>query len=511
MPPFLLLLCILGGLVAGWPCPSQQCTSTPNLTCVASTEGTRCAECDWEGWLDGDTCHPDPVPRHIESCSNLTAPWCLNAALECVAAGYGVRCDECNFRGFLTKNETSGEIECACYDSRWNPHAHCTSRIGVAVTRATLTLTHTRRDCHAFQDPLLGCFANRNQTVQYGQPNPVVPNSCCDPIYGPPPGQLVESGVGGFQECNTYGTWDPNEPFAIGQFRTCSGHGTWDPDAYACVCDPKFNAVQIGTSVLHPGRLAYSCRTCFGFWGPLPPLDAPLDETTELFCSVPMTPGEDGEAAECGGHGDWIDGECLCHMNSLQGYWGLVLVQGAYIRVTGDGSLTEEVAQVRTCSVCYNAADSTTTGCMVSGLPPRGEETPQPTAGGCTSCRSFGKSVATGALIQLDGDPPLQGWEAGCCSVGTWEVLRGNEFWIYNGTCVESQAARRHFGSFTCQNLFGCVVYTAQGGRDGSYYYTFTGDRAFKLIPSAGSESGGACTPTASPVRPSTRFPTQAA
>lgn len=82
----------------------------------------------------------------------------------------------------------------------------------------------------------------------------------------------------------------------------------------------------------------YSCRTCFGFHGPLPPLDAPQPEgETIYYCSIPHTPDENGVLAPCGGHGDWQGTECVCHFNNIQGYWARIELTQTFTRVLGGG------------------------------------------------------------------------------------------------------------------------------------------------------------------------------
>jgi hypothetical protein len=123
-----------------------------------------------------------------------------------------------------------------------------------------------------------------------------------------------------WQECNTYGSFDPDEPLKLSYFRTCSGHGIWDPEKYHCNCDSRWNAFEIGKSPFD-NTTVYSCKKCFGFWGPAPPVTTPLAEVTALHCNLLFTPDEKGDLKECGGHGVFENGACNCHQSQSQGFW----------------------------------------------------------------------------------------------------------------------------------------------------------------------------------------------
>lgn len=476
-----------------------SCCTVQNLSCVPCQPGVAAAECGWSGWLNGSECVLN-MPREIESCATDSLS-CMDWEGECVPSVYGVRCAECDFKGYMS---IELGLECICYDIRWNPRSHCSSRFFDTYERTTVSVITDSVHCVPFQSRELGCFKQLNLT-RYGDPDPVTPHVCCSEIYGPPPGQLVEDGSNTWQECNTYGTTDPNEPFAIGAFRTCSGHGRWDTTTYSCECFSPWNALVIGQDHL-TGDDVYSCRACFGFWGPHPPLDSSDDEVPVLFCGVIMVPDEDGELAECGGHGVYQDGACVCDFDATLGYWGLAEVSHVFERVFGNGTMVEEVHTVQACIVCSSGVE--TPGCPVAVNTTVLKRAPLPTtlapATVCITCPLYGNRVLTNVefmpMAAVISDP------GACCTINR-ETRTKNELRIWSGSCISTVYTKRHFGALTCQQLAGCVAYTWTT-HDQYTGFKFTTEMGFGLVLSVSSESGRPCGVTKSPTTPTTLYPT---
>ena len=491
-------------------CPDGTCLSPPGLDCVPSIQGIQCAECKWSGWINGSTgeCQLNPR-RSVFSCS-ITELSCTTFTGECRLSVFGTRCAECDFSGFLVEDDTFGII-CECYDPILNPHGHCSSPlVDLRVVSVNVTAEFKEKNCIAFQSETLGCFANVTTIDQprYGSPFPKSPNRCCSEIYGPKPGELVENGIGGWEECNQFGTFDPNEPFAIGVFRTCSGHGAWDKVSYSCICDPEWNGVKIGQSVTS-GIDVYSCRSCFGFFGPDPPLDSAPSETRLKFCSVIMTPDENGDLAECGGHGSYLNGQCICDASIEDGFWGLLPIVQTFERVLGNGTRYDEIVTVETCSRCSNMGNPESGCSYIDGILESvllSTPTQQPVVS-CLSCRSFGHVTLVGMGITFISMIGVTIPETSPCCQVAYSTIVGDELRVYNGTCVESETARRHLGDLLCQNNSPCEYYLIHEMYD---YWTFklSDNTQVELLPSVNSELGRVCPPTPSPTRPTTRFPT---
>lgn len=486
-------------------CPPSFCTTSPLFNCTESLPGVQCGECNWSGWLTPNgTCMQNDA-LYYQSCSTEVVS-CTTFAGECSPSVYGERCKECSFRGYLKVDAYLGLV-CECYFQQDDPTLACVSANERTMPNTQLVdVNYTNIYCESFQSHELGCFANITVQVRYGDEYPATPIECCSAVYGPPPGQLVEDGSTGFSECNTFGGFDPNEPFAVGQFRTCSGHGTWNQSSYECECHPQWSGVEIGVDYF-TGHKVYSCKTCFGFYGPLPPLLAPSDETTVAFCSAIYTPNEDGELAECGGHGVYMGSECVCDKDPTLGYWDLVNVTQIFARTLGSGVRQIEQVTVQTCSVCYDNTSSVFQGCPLSmpsiQFQPYLVPTPPPTAAAnvCYNCPSYGKSVLTNVpFMQVATIPSTL-----CCTIDYYQITP-DAVLIYNGSCVESEQTRRHMGALICQYAENCVAYYVHA--EPTYWmFRFTTNTNFLLVYSVYSESGTTCAPTTSPRMPTTLYP----
>lgn len=480
-------------LFAAASCPPGQCTTAPAFTCTASSLGKQCAECEWSGWLgpNGDDCHLNPR-RPLVSCHPdiLSGTTLLG---QCSPSVRGVKVAECDYKGFMALDKY-GQITCECYFTNLNPQAHCSSQYFDPPEIQTWSASAASAKCESFQDQARGCFADV-LVSKFGDPHPAVPIKCCSEAYGPPPGQLLEFNKKVFSECNTYGSWDPNDPITRGQFKPCSGHGTWNREAYNCTCDEDWNAVPVGVS-FYNGQPIYSCRTCFGFFGPKPPLDAPQAENDqETYCSAPYTPDENGELAPCGGHGDWDGSRCTCHFDKIRGFWTTVRLVQTFKRVKGDGTETGEEVSLDTCSAC-SSGDDVKTGCLTqkgatSRPTPSSSPTLAPVEECALSCSILGPTYITGApFLNLEG-ADFAGWPTECCTV-TEFVLQADLYVVLNGTCLETKAGRRFVGAKGCDRVDGCAAYTYTVGHD-SVSYKFTSSTSFEQVLSTTSETGMRC------------------
>ena len=467
-------------------CPIGYCTNS-FFECQLISPDIACAE---NSWSPLSTQHKiiQPLSADPLSCTtffNVQTP-----------STFGARCEECQYKGYIVWDDRFGYI-CDCYLVDYDPYNHCSSILyPKIIPTLNISATLTSAYCDAFQSRELGCFAKVLPSL-YGSPNMLIPNKCCSEIYGPPPGQLVESGVSGWQECNTFGTFDPNEPFLIAAFRTCSGHGRWNPITYACECDYNWNGVQIGQDFITQQDV-YSCRTCFGFFGPQPPLDEAPEETQLQFCSRYETPDEFGNLAECGGHGQYQDGICVCDYSQDLGFWKSVDITQTFERILGNGSLIIQVVTIGACSACSDNA-SPLNGCTSTNLAPVYVATLQPSVSPsinlCPYCLSLGNTaLSSGVLINLSPyDPP----DTPCCTISESNLV-GFEYRVYNGTCVDSEVTRRSFATTYCQSIPGCILYSVHSVSP-YFAFTFSADSSFHLVLSINTESGKPCatnTPT---------------
>lgn len=468
-----------------YACPIGECSGIDGV-CLPSGNGVLCGECGWTGWLSisgGCILGSTPTPTAPPICPTAT---CLSTSGVCVPSVYGVRCEECSYRGHLTLDGI-----CECYDPTWRATARCTTTF--PATHVTLNVEEVVDSvyCEPFQSRELGCFADGLDGGVYGAANPYTPSACCSEIYGPPPGQLVETGTGGWQECNTYGSWDPNEPFGVSPFRTCSGHGSWDPTTYHCTCDHQWMGVVIGSDHL-TAEPVYTCRSCFGFWGPKQELDEPAHEVDHLYCDRPWTPGDDGELAECGGHGEWIDGRCSCDSG-----WGLGWLEGEFNRVYTNGTTMIETHAVEVCIIPSPSSPSS------PSAPSAPSDQPTPSAPVCHSCQIYGPvSIAQVAFMPVPAVPDID--DACCRAVGA-RIERGDTV-VIDGTC--GTAGLDHVANIYCAAVAGCRAWTWMRVGD-EVEFRLTTATAYNLVASPKSSSGVVCAPTASPTVHPTQYPTQ--
>jgi hypothetical protein len=419
---------------------------------------------------------------------------------------FGVRCQECGYRGFLITNHQF-RPECSCYDAKWSPSSNCLpSPQFVNSNSEFVILTETSDDiyCESFQSKTLGCFASTPK-FDYGQEFPPTPTECCSNIIGPPPGQLIETGLAAWEECNTYGSFNPDVISSDSYFSTCSGHGWWDPLSYSCDCYPSWNAVNIGIDPFENSDLVYSCKTCFGFWGPPPPLDAPLDEVEQAHCSVIWTPDEFGEVAECSGHGEYKYDTCICHRDEIRGYWDLLEMKQVFTRILGNGTKFIESHTIQTCAQCMIGASGPMCR-LTSGQLVINQEIPTltPTTS-CLVCPYEPQIVLTGVLFQTISFIPSN---PTCCTALTSIISLPSTIIVSSGTCLLSPQNQMHLGFHWCAQL-NCTRFTSTIDQETVRYKFTQSSGAFDYIQSSRSSSAQACPPTISPTLLPTLFPTQ--
>lgn len=496
----LLLMLFVGCVsVVHSACMNDECVYFDG-SCGKSRKGVLCGECDWLGWLNDGVCVANAPNSIIMSCDTSPDLTCSHTPGHCIPSVFGVRAMECLYRGFLVR-DVHMRITCQCYSSVLS--GECRPFFTVLKTQAVIRNELDSTYCEPFHDPQLGCFAQQ-ALIEYGKPYPTTPQSCCNPIIGPPPGQLVESGRPYWQECNTIGSFDPDEPLRASYFRTCSQHGQWQPNEYACACDSKWNAGVVGVNPF-TSKPAYSCKTCFGFWGPKPPTLHAADEVPQLHCSVPFTPNSMGELLECGGHGVYQDARCICDQNPTDGFWNSVTIDAEFTRVLGNGEQRQEIHSVQTCSGCSPGASGVMCTIIASNTlvsqPLTTSPTPPPT---CHSCHSYGKKVivdTTFLPINITALPTPT-----CCSVNSTTMV-GDHLLVQGGTCLNSDENLRHLGVLWCDTVR-CTAYSWTWDGDDVIDMKFTNALKFNLVIAVKSGSGRACAPTSTPTKSPTRFPT---
>ncbi len=481
-----------------------------NGTQVIGNENLICAECDWSGWINASNhcvTSLSVTPRLNQSILSITSPslHCFEDDHKFVPSVFGIRCKECSYIGYLI-NSTS----CHCYDTTRDGTRQC--RLMPELTEQNnktfteLISIHVQTDsvaCEPFQNKH-GYFKNAtmSQIKPYGEEYPFTPKECCSSVYGPPPGQLVETDPSKeFQECNTFGSFDPDEIAIHSAFRTCSGHGKWNPNLYECECYNKWNAMNIGVECNNASNPVYSCKTCFGFWGPEPPLHDPLLEVEMLHCSVPFTPDpETGELRECSGHGSWRDNMCVCDYNDQDGYWSLAQARGLFQRVFGNGTIVHEWHEIDVCSVNVQGKDATTLTPSNSN-----QQTHQPTTHSCDGCGFYG-NMALNAATYIVIDTPVVPNVTHCCTVSNISFV-GDKIEILSGTCLQSTATLSYLGSKWCEVIQDCYVYSWSMINQ-VITFKFTNEEDFTLLVSASSGSGLPCPPTPQPTYEPTAYPT---
>ncbi|MHA1684487.1 MAG: hypothetical protein ACTSUE_26350 [Promethearchaeota archaeon] len=299
---------------------------------------------------------------------------CYTETDGCLDSKFGVLCTECNNNGYLEERTPSiGFPEtniCVCYDPSFDPTANvpCSS---LTVLKFDLDLTtHLDRAlCDPHQHELLGFFklsGNPNDHY-YGLDNPPVPNACLREIWGPEPGQNVETFRRPLQTCNTYCGPDPNQfygPLQESACFTCSKHGNWNPNKYRCECHDQWTLRKSPHIGKDPGIHAYLCDKCQPLWGPSVPGDGEyleIDRRSAPYCHQIWTPDpETGIESECGGHGTFgiHSKQCGCFANETHGHWDLEPFTFEFTELAWDNGGLEPVETKvnRTALTCMKCA-----------------------------------------------------------------------------------------------------------------------------------------------------------
>lgn len=335
-----------------------------------------------------------PLVRTKADCTSAT-----EQLIEYSIPSPGILCAECSLRGYLDPDTGA----CVCSSSEYSPALDCLKPgegweegetppyvdVDVLVTKVAVDC-----DCHmdAQQGYWKNVFPSKTDTTLldpfsapahiYGHPFPSVCSECWSGLYGPLPGTVTASGKNfDVKACTTWGGPDPNRWFnssstAVGldlgrdtdEWTPCGGHGDWADDH--CECWEGWGLKEFP---LHPtdafGNSAPLCIKCAGPWGPPPPWER-LDKVhAPPFCAYPWTPDPvTGVLSKCGGHGEYLLGECRCHSNSTHGYWKqsefdfsettlAFWGEGEYHNINVDYHVT-------TCGACDNPSASTSKGCL---------------------------------------------------------------------------------------------------------------------------------------------------
>lgn len=266
------------------------------------------------------------------TCANATH--CLDPTERCVPSRFGELCAECSFLGYLTSSALPGQRTCECYGTEHSDRRVCAPPPVSSRNRllANLTLKYEKTSCEAFNSTVFGCFKPVNSSAhKFGARDPPIPNECCEPYLGPPPGELTEfnfineAGTQFYYTCNTHGGLVREGNFS--GFRTCHGRGSFNFTSRECECDRGFRLEPTTTR---------SCTACAKFWGP-----APDGLNFTRACSRVYTPNlVTGELQECSGNGRYTNEGCSCFDDAARGFFRLV-------------NLTSEIW---TCAQCKNSS-----------------------------------------------------------------------------------------------------------------------------------------------------------
>lgn len=230
--------------------------------CVTSESGVKCSACNGQGYLnDMDECILEDLSfSNInvgEIVTDCPRPDECTFVGTCLPSTFGIRCEECNGNGYTVHDFDLNNTICECYSNTFNPLLACIPLVEKTVDIVNETAFVSSYSCQAYQNRILGYFKEPG----VGD----VPTQCFSDVYGPPPGVLVEDTFNGnFFTCNTFCGADPETPDDT-DCKTCANHGTWDVNTYSCICDEGFTASETGIDI--DGNIARVCDTCWGFRG----------------------------------------------------------------------------------------------------------------------------------------------------------------------------------------------------------------------------------------------------
>lgn len=316
--------------------------------------------------------------------------------------GPQVLCEECGFSGYLNQ---AGE--CVCLTAAMDPNLECLAP-GLMNETILKTWEYYESPCECFTSFRTGFFRLTepertkiiNGTIQYqwGDGPPPTCSLCFNQYYGPAPTLQTYSSRQNNTAiaCFQYGGQDPvllidtpaptpfpaeesgggvgrrqlDEQFA---WSLCAGHGQWNAEWNGCVCDEGWGLEDVGVSGFNNSQI-FICQKCLGPWGPLTPSQQnsiPYN-SSEPWCGVIYTPDPvDGELKQCGGHGSYFDGECICDFTASLGFWTLQTFQQTEETISLVGPETYQSSdvlyQVQTCQTCYDPSD--TPPCLNSPAP----------------------------------------------------------------------------------------------------------------------------------------------
>ena len=411
-----------------------------------------------------------------------------------MSSGFGTRCDACGNRGYVTVSSYDYEPICECYDSRYDPGAGCESLYDAVVTDVSVTDTFENVRCVAWQNPLMGFYEPVSNDA-YGGPNPQIPSTCVVP-YGPPPGSLIETDPP-YLTCGTLGGPDPEALYGVfkdSSFKTCSDHGTWNSTGSRCDCDSTWDVVAVG-AVDWYGNPAYTCGTCMGSWGPLPPDQDPGPPWDPPYCYAPFIENERGVRLECSGHGQFEYGTCICYQSPDSGFWDLVDVLGTKTCLT----CAEGYGPPGSCVSATNATYAPTDAF------PTTEPTFAPTRNSsCTPCPRRGMGSFSIVPYGVNDVIWWNGTTDSACGYGAfWGVLNsGYSLRFENVTSSED------LGYELCDRKTDCVAFSWTDRGNGTTDYTYFNGTDFGVAVVETGGSSMACVRTDVPTRAPTPYPT---
>lgn len=199
-------------------------------------------------------------------------------ACQCWLSQPGVPCAECNWQGYIDGDQ------CVCdapHDNQ-DPDLACLPIVPVTEV-LPVNSTTAKAPCACFNDTTLGCFAPTNVGNIIGVPNPQSCQSCCNDGFGPPFGTVDDSLAGNVPSgmCTMYG----NIAFNTSDWVECSGNGQWNSTQIGCECGLGYDLAPTGFTDFF-GNEQLSCEAFAPGYGPGPSIDGPSPlNGTLLECS----------------------------------------------------------------------------------------------------------------------------------------------------------------------------------------------------------------------------------
>jgi hypothetical protein len=310
----------------------------------------------------------------------------LYSGLQTDVEGPQVLCKECGFSGYLSQGV------CQCLSPSMDPNNECFapgSRNETLVREWTYFNSSCECD-HSFEkgfyrltdENVKKKIINGTEVYQWADGRPPTCYLCFNPYYGPAPSLQTYSAKSlRFPACGQYGgpdpviietkapTFSPSQRTGLGgkggrrlseQFiwSSCSGHGVWNNTWNGCQCSKGWGLEVV--SLGYNDTIMPTCQICQGPYGPLPPSQQsslPQEQLDVPFCSVIFTPDPvDGTLRECGGHGSFYNGGCICDQSEDLGWWklGSYKMNETTLFLSGKETYNETVIEyeVMTCQEC---------------------------------------------------------------------------------------------------------------------------------------------------------------